>query len=97
MIDQEEFGAGHIGPHYGIFQGPPGLYPRECLLSQGIKNLRIKFPSKCPGISPSSIYYNLLTIAGTILGGNINTCGPHYLPTMIFILWMVVSTEQTKI
>ena len=50
MIDQEEFGAGHIGPQYGIFQGPPGLYPWECLLSQGIKNLRIKFPSKCPGI-----------------------------------------------
>ena len=61
MIDQEEFGAGHIGPPYGIFQGPPGLYPRECLLSQGIKNLRIKFPSKCPGISPSSIH-NLLVL-----------------------------------
>ena len=52
--------------------------------------------SWCPGISPSSIY-NLSTRAGTVLGGNVYTCGPHYLPTMIFILWMVVSTEQTKI
>ena len=53
-------------------------------------------PTRCPGISPLSIY-NLSTRAGTVLGGNIYTCGPHYLPTMIFILWMVVSTEQTKI
>ena len=52
-------------------------------------------PSRCPGISPSSIY-NLLFVAGTLVVANIYISGPQYLQIKLFMPWTVVSTEQTK-
>ena len=64
-------------------------------ITLSISEVKGSLPSRCPGISLSSIY-NLLFVAGTILGAKIYICGPQYLPIKLFISWTVVSTEQTK-
>ena len=41
----------------------------------------------------NSLIYNLLIVAGTIVGANIYTFGPQYLQIKLFLCWMVVSIE----
>ena len=53
-------------------------------------------PSRCPGISPLSIY-NLVFVAGTIVSANIYICGPHHLGIKLCICWTVVSIEESKL
>ena len=64
----------------------------DVMLAEGVEPRLGSLPSRCPGITPSLIY-NLLIVAGTIVGANIYTCGPQYLQIKLFLCWTVVSIE----